>query len=352
MALIVGTLGDDRPLNDPVGDDDTIFGDSAAVVNLATGSDRIFGRDGDDVIAGDAPIIGPLGKAGDDIIFGGDGSDTIYGDASKQLFGRGGNDIIYQNGGPGRLIGDALEVEGGARGGNDQLFGGGTLVGDSVFEIASGRCGNDILDASAATVASFLYGDVEQGDLDGNTVGGWDRLSGGRFRDLLVGDAEDVDDIARGGDDRLWGDAGGDVLCGDAEQSIFERGSGGDDVLRGGAGWDVLYGDAPLLADFATGGDDILYGGNGDDELWGDGELDGSATGGRDRFVFGGTFGDDTVQDFRPGEDVLAFEGFDRADVELTLDAGDRVVTVDGVHTVRLVDFAGSLTFGVDLVFA
>lgn len=352
MALIVGTLGDDRPLNDPDGESDVIFGDSAGMLNVLAGSDAIFGRGGDDVIAGDAAIIGPAGRGGDDVIFGGDGSDTIYGDASKQLFGRGGDDIIHQNRGPGRLIGDALEVEGGARGGNDQLFGGGTLVGDSVFEIASGRCGNDYLDASDATVGSFLYGDVELGDLDGNTVGGWDRLLGSRFADLLVGDAGDVDDIARGGDDRLWGNGGNDVLCGDAEQSIFERGAGGDDVLRGGAGNDTLYGDAPELKDFASGGADVLYGGTGDDDLWGDGVLSGWATGGADRFVFGGAFGNDTVHDFRRGEDQLVFEGFQRADLEITLDRGDRLITVDGDHTVRLVDFAGALSFGVDVIFA
>ncbi len=40
MALIVGTLGDDRPLNDPDGESDAIFGDSAGMLNVLAGSDR------------------------------------------------------------------------------------------------------------------------------------------------------------------------------------------------------------------------------------------------------------------------------------------------------------------------
>jgi Ca2+-binding RTX toxin-like protein len=352
MALIVGTIDDDRPIVDPADADDRIFGDSDQILNVATGDDRILGRGGNDVISGDAVTIGPRGLAGDDVIEGGNGGDEIYGDASKQLFGRGGDDVIYQNGGAGRLIGDALEVEGGSRAGNDRLFGGGVLIGDSVFEIASAVAGNDVLDASSAKVASFLYGDVEQGDLDGDTVGGWDRLIGSAFDDLLVGDAEDVDDVTAGGDDRLWGNGGSDRLFGDALQSIFEGGKGGDDVLRGGGGADTLYGDAPELSDFARGGADALHGGVGDDDLWGDGILGGSAKGGADSFHFAGAFGDDVIHDFRRGEDKLVFAGYDAGDLDLALDSGDRVITVTGGDTVRLADFAGSLTFGIDIVFA
>ena len=352
MALIVGTPGNDRPLNDPDGLSDIIFGDSSGLVNVASGDDTIFAREGNDVVAGDAAVIGPRGAGGDDTIYGGGGGDEIFGDASKQLFGRGGDDVLYQNNGVGRLIGDALEVEGGARAGNDRLFGSGVLIGDSVFEIASGVCGNDFLDASNASVGSFLYGDVERGDLDGNTVGGWDTLLGSKFADVMVGDAEDVDDIARGGDDRLKGSDGDDRLLGDALQSLFERGAGGDDVLRGGSGNDVIYGDAPLLADFARGGADLIFGGSGDDELWGDGQLDGSATGGNDRFFFAGAFGDDVVQDFQRGKDQLVFTDYSSSDLSISLDDGDRLITVTGNHTVRLTDYTGPLTFGVDVIFA
>ena len=78
--------------------------------------------------------------------------------------------------------------------------------------------------------------------------------------------------------------------------------------------------------------------------------MDGPAIGGQDQFVFGGAFGDDTVQDFRRGEDKLVFDGYDRVDLVLTLDGGDRVITVAGDHTVRLVDYAGALRFGVDVI--
>jgi RTX calcium-binding nonapeptide repeat (4 copies) len=205
VATIVGTLGDDFQIIDFNNGDDEIFGDSTGTVNVATGDDRIFARGGMDVIYGDALTIGPAGRGGDDLIQGGDGDDFVRGDAGGSLFGTGGNDTIYQNSGSGALTGDALDLVGaGARGGNDRLFGTGTLVGDSVLSMASATGGDDLLDAQRATEGSFLYGDVQEEDLDGTGVGGRDRLFGSAFDDVLVGDAgANVDDGARAGDDLL-----------------------------------------------------------------------------------------------------------------------------------------------------
>jgi Ca2+-binding RTX toxin-like protein len=122
--------------------------------------------------------------------------------------------------------------------------------------------------------------------------------------------------------------------------------------VRGGAGQDLIYGDAERLEGFAAGGDDRVNGGGGDDQLWGDGVLSDAAVGGRDRFFFSGGFGDDQVLDFRQGEDVLIFQGFEESDLSITLDSGNTLLTTLGDDSVLLAGFADPLDFGVDVLFA
>jgi serralysin len=282
------------------------------------------------------------------LVQGGDGDDNLFGDVFGSLAGVGGNDTLYQNAGSGVLEGDGYELLPGARGGNDRLYGTGTLIGDSV--VAEGAtCGNDLLDALRSTAGSDLRGDVF--DAMEGSVGGRDRLNGGAFGDTLLGEATFLLGSSAGGDDRLSGFGGDDAIYGDAFV-VSDTSRGGDDVLRGGAGADTMYGDAAALGGSAAGGDDQLYSGGGDDTLWGDGELSDDATGGRDRFHFAGGFGDDTVLDFRRGEDRLVFSGYDPTDLQLALDGGDTLLTTLGDDSVRLVGFTDPLAFGVDVIFA
>ena len=124
-------------------------------------------------------------------------------------------------------------------------------------------------------------------------------------------------------------------------------------MLRGGAGSDLIFGDADELFDFAAGGDDRIFGGGGDDELWGDGELLDDATGGADRFFFAGGFGDDTIFDFRQGEDTIVFQGFEPSDFQITIEGGtDTLLTSLSDNSLRLADFTDPLVFGVDVIFA
>lgn len=349
MAIIVGTLGNNPLIVGNAGEENSIFGDSTGTVNIAVGSDRIFGREGFDRIYGDALVIGPAGAGGDDVIQGGDESDSIYGDA-EMLFGIGGDDTIYQNAGiGGNLIGDAAEIAGAGRGGNDRLFGGGRVLGDTREDFA-GVGGDDLLDAGSSTNDTILFGDTNE-TLTGSAVGGDDIVKGGAFDDAVNGDADDAIDAATCGDDRVFGRGGADLMSGDVQARLEGTAAGGDDQLRGGAGDDEIRGDARILQDFATGGDDRILGDGGDDDLWGDGELLDFATGGRDRFVFAGGFGDDTVQDFRQGEDKLVFRGLIRSEIGITIDGADTVLTTLGDDSVRLVGFTGSLTVGADLIF-
>ena len=132
----------------------------------------------------------------------------------------------------------------------------------------------------------------------------------------------------------------------------------GKDVLRGGAGNDIIYGDAGDLYDFAAGGADQLHGNAGDDELWGDGILNDDAVGGADKFFFSGNFGDDTIFDFRTEDgDQIVLQGLTQSEVQLTIvslaNPNDSLqLTTLGDDSITLVGFTGSLTPGVDIVFA
>lgn len=124
------------------------------------------------------------------------------------------------------------------------------------------------------------YGAKAGDRLFGNALDNVLRGHGGR--DLLAG---------RDGDDRLEGGMGGDTLWG----------GGGDDSIYGARGGDRMLGGA---------GDDLLSGNRGKDRL--DGQAgDDVLIGGRgaDIFVFKGQGDQDTVNDFRPGKDLLDIIG-------------------------------------------
>jgi Ca2+-binding RTX toxin-like protein len=371
MAIITGFLTVGTTLTG-TDDFDQIYGNARGTVNVATGSDRIFGRGGDDFILGDtgafdnssgdfvAGDIGPAGRGGNDTIEGGDGFDVIYGDTSNALFGIGGNDILYQNADRGLLVGDADFVSTSGRCGNDRLYGDGDLIGDAQAGGRAAGYGNDLLVAgSASGFGSELYGDLRNDALEGNSLGGRDTLRGGAFEDVIVGDAWSLGDDAAGGNDRLWGNGGADQLFGDVEDGMFETSRGGNDVLRGGAGDDILFGDSgDQLSEFTRGGNDRLEGGVGDDELWGDGELEESGQGGKDKFVFSGNFGDDLILDFRQEDgDVIVLQGLTQSEVQISRvafnDPNDStLITTVGDDSITLVGFTGSLVTGTDIIFA
>ena len=128
--------------------------------------------------------------------------------------------------------------------------------------------------------------------------------------------------------------------------------------LVGTADPDQIYGNG--LGNLSgVAGNDRIFGLAGDDELWGDGLLDGpDATGGKDKFFFSGDFGDDTIFDFRPEDgDQIVLQGLTQLDVQLSIisltDPNDStLITTLGDDSITLVGFTGSLTPGVDIIFA
>jgi Ca2+-binding RTX toxin-like protein len=223
-----------------------------------------------------------LGSAGNDRIDAAAGNDTVQGGAGADSLngGAGTQDVVtYRDSGAGVNVSLATGVTG--IGGDAQ---GDTLVG---FENLTGSGFSDTLFGNGD--ANVLRGEAGDDRLDG--AGGSDQLFGGTGRDSLVGGAGS--DSLDGGtdDDSLFGGTGTDSL----------RGGSGDDSLDGGADADRLFGDDGNDTLIGVAGADTLDGGFGNDSLFGGADVDSilgdlgndSIFGGADDdFLFGGTGND------------------------------------------------------------
>jgi Ca2+-binding RTX toxin-like protein len=304
--------------------------------------------DGDDVL---------LGLTGDDVLEGGDGDDALY--------GFGGNDTL--TGGPGY----------------DFLHGG---AGDDAYVFNPGDGVDEISDRSGSNVLSFGEGidpqsvsvSRDQDSLYLSNAGSGDRigvlswffaaqpqLSLVSFADganwtvadlesrIGLSPATDFDDILWGtdgadvidalaGDDQIYGNAGNDVLDGGEGADYIESGEG-HDILRGGAGNDDLEAWPGV-------GHKLLDGGEGDDYLyyeWRSIAIGGPGDDWIDVYGFNG------IVAFNPGDgaDTIGANesftlsiggGIGAADLSLSEDGADLVISVGDLDSVRLTnDFGG-----------
>ncbi len=213
------------------------------------------------------------GGSGNDTINGSHGDDTLYGYAGDDyLNGGNGNDTLFGGAGNDELIGSH---------GNDTLFGGD---------------GDDLLDGGNDT----------------------DHLEGGAGNDTLIGFNGRDTLIGGDGDDRLDGGNDDDILDG-GDGNDYLYGFNGRDIIDGGAGDDTLIG---------YNDSDILTGGEGNDQLIGGF--------GNDTFIFGANSGNDTIDDYEDGRDILEFR-------DLVDDFSDLTITQDGANTV-ITSANGTLT--------
>lgn len=242
---------------------------------------HVDGTDGDDELSlTDAADTG-FGLAGDDTLDGKGGNDTIHGGNGRdELDGGDGSDLLFGDSGDDRILG----------GDGDDI-----LVGGSDDDDLRGENGQDL-----------LLGE-----------GGNDDIEGGRGDDTLSGG---------GGDDELPGGKGNDVISGGTGDDDIE-GDRGNDTIDGGAGDDTIEGND---------GADVIHAGAGNDKLESGDDAD--------TFVFrqGQGFDHDKIEDFEPGEDLIALLGFGNAlssfaDIDTNgngvLDTGDTNVSLSGGDT-------------------
>ncbi len=114
--------------------------------------------------------------------------------------------------------------------------------------------------------------------------------------DLLSGTGGADRILALGGNDNVRGLGGNDTLVGQAGNDTV-KGGGGDDVVKGNGGDDRLLGQGGNDRLIGGGGADTLLGNKGDDTLKGGG--------GADIFTFKRNDGDDRIQGFRQGQDMI-----------------------------------------------
>jgi Ca2+-binding RTX toxin-like protein len=314
---VIGDYGDDTLFGGA--GDDQIYGDDKNATRYRNNSTQpvteydpavYFATYGDDDTL--------FGGEGDDDLFGGVGNDTLFGGAdSDSLVGGDGNDELYG--------GDAFDhVHGGA--GDD------TIDGGAGADHAMGNAGDDtfIVDNSSDTVIEAsgegwdkviasadytLSANVEALDLVGAVNG-----TGNELANKMLGSGEANSMFGLAGNDELYGGGGNDSLDG-GDDSDFVFGDGGNDHVHGGAGVDFLYGGD---------GNDHFIGGTGDDTMTGGADAD--------TFVLSFGMGNDTIDDFETGVDIINFSGSSATGATYSENgAGHRVITLTDGSTVTLV---------------
>lgn len=257
------------------------------------GLDKIVGQPGPEV----------TGTSGDDHMFGGKytydgdktgGQEMRSGDGDDVVEGNTGNDTIHGENGNDLLAGglDNDLVHGGA--GSDKVWDG---SGDDTLD---GGSGNDTLEGNEG--ADVLMSGSGQDRLHGGNGDDTYMISAPEGRDVSVTEKED------GGYDRLFVDGSFDMsrdapnveeghLEGSGDHDLI--GTDGDDRLTGNTGNNVINGgDGDDRIDSGD-GDNTIVGGEGDDVMTGG---DGS-----DRFHFGSGDGNDRIEDFTLGKDMITF---------------------------------------------
>ena len=324
------------------GDDIVSLVDTGEVFSALGGDDTVYGGRGDDQIYGLGGDDELHGGEGDDIVHGHGGDDTLYGGAGNdKLQGKTGDDTLHGGAGDDTLVGgpgaDSFVFE--PDHGHDVIMD--FTPGQDSIDLSAFSSIQDtgnltlrtegadtVLDLSAHGGGTVTLKGVSLSDLGGRDFG----LPGVALGDGVEGtfrSGGDGRDFFSGGegDDELHGGAGNDSLMG----------RGGDDRLVGGRGDDSLYGGA---------GDDTIIGGKGDDTLTGNA--------GADSFVFKPGQGNDLINDFSNGEDLIDLSAY----TGIT-GIGNLTITQEGNHaridagqdTIRLLNFDVADLDASDFVF-
>ena len=203
--------------------------------------------------------------------------------------------------------------------------------------------GDDLLLGSAQNDAiKALGGDDTINGLNGDDLlvggGGNDNIKGGGGDDRLRGNGGDDTLKGGGGDDNIKGGGGDDNIKGGGGSDNI-KGNGGSDVIKAGGGADTVKGGGGADVINGGGGDDVLQGGGGNDTITGKGGDDTlKGNGGADVFQFRASDRNDTILDFRQGQDLIEIQtganSFAALDIEQD---GQDVLIGFGTGQVRVV---------------
>ncbi|KQW78757.1 peroxidase family protein [Brevundimonas sp. Root1279] len=359
-------------------------GDDVLNASLNAQDAFLYGGDGNDILNGNGNDDVLRGGAGDDIIYGNDGKDFLNGDAGNDWMvgGNGADDafdggegidtIDYSASGAGVTVsllvpagrflpneGDGGTAEGDVAvnvenivgsGFNDLLTGDGannTFEGGAGADALIGGAGNDTVSyrsSNAAVSIHLLLGTVTGGHAQGDTLSGFENVTGSAFNDILI--ATNTANIIDGGAgaDSMTGGGGGDRYYVDnAGDTVGETAGGGVDIVYASANWTLTAGSeveqirANYLAGpgLVLGGNElvqVMIGGVSGDDLSGGGGAD----------VLLGMAGNDTLRGGLGalnqlqgglGDDVYVLDVNDTV-VELAGEGVDRIETTLAVRTV------------------
>lgn len=252
---------------------------------LSANDDLLNGTPGHDLLDG---------GLGNDVLVGNEGDDTLYGDAGHDLLdGGAGNDTYLFGRGDGQ---DRMASNWAAPLGERDVLQLGAGIGLADVDVTE-QMGDLLLSLKGHGDSARLLGYLSLPDANRPLI---------RFADGSTWDSLAISRKLWPGNDHLEGTPGGELLDGGL----------GSDVLMGNEGDDTLYGDA---------GNDVLDGGPG-----------------RDTYVFGRGDGQDRLMpdwgSATAQRDVLQLgEGIGLADVDVSLDAGDLLLSLQGGNdSVRL----------------
>lgn len=266
------------------------------------GRDRLYGRDGNDILVGGADGDQLYGGTGADVMDGGAGDDLFFvddpGDRIVERAGQG-IDFVYS------ALGRAMEanVENLALTGSldERVFGNAEdnrIFGNAGRNILEGRGGNDRLDggSGADALAGGIGDDIYDVDDPSDRV--------------IERTGEGIDLIYTASSERMAANVENLILTGGATAKVFGNDEG--NIIRGNTGRNILFGENGDDELIGAGGADVLIGGLGKDILRGGADAD--------RFLFRDVSetppgaGRDVIRDFQAGLDRIDLRPIDKPD--------------------------------------
>ncbi|MDY6902320.1 MAG: DUF4347 domain-containing protein [Cyanobacteriota bacterium] len=248
------------------------------IIGTSSNDKRLYGGLESDTIDGKERNDYLYGRGGNDTLIGGTGNDNLYGgEGDDSIDGGTGFDILRESADVNFTLTDT------------QLTGSGTDTFVNIERaILSGGNSDNIIDASAYSKNTYIYGRAGNDTLLGGTRNdyfygeqGDDFIDGGRGYDIIR-ETRDVDftltnsQLTGNGTDTIasierviltGGNSDNTIDASGFSGSVYLKGSAGNDTLLGGQGRDSLYGGQGNDSINGGAGNDYLYGESGDDSI-------------------------------------------------------------------------------------